>query len=76
MLDRPPRKGTGSVGQAERTRRYRRRQANGRAVYPVEADGDVVGLLIRLHWLDERDASDKAAVGRAIARMLADAARR
>ena len=35
----------------------------------------MLDLLIATHWLAEADAADSSAVGDAIARMLADAAR-
>jgi hypothetical protein len=42
----------------------------------VDYDGEVLDMLIRRGWLAEQDAGDERAVGRAISRALADAARR
>ena len=42
----------------------------------VEFDASVLDLLVKLHWLQEGEASDRDAVGRAIGAMVADAARR
>jgi hypothetical protein len=51
MLDRrPPR-------AENRWRRYRARPRAGLAVVPVETDSAIVGLLVELCWLDERDAA-------------------
>jgi len=60
----------------DRHARYRARQRNGKAVYAVELGGEELDWLIKLQWLQECEASEKAAVGRAIGAMLADAARR
>jgi hypothetical protein len=38
-------------------------------------DGDVVDMLIRLHWLSEQQANYPAAVGRAMGELFAAAAR-
>jgi hypothetical protein len=40
----------------------------GRAVYRVEIGGEAIDMLCRYGWLDELDACDPAAVGRAIGR--------
>jgi hypothetical protein len=45
-------------------------------VIQIEVGAEVLDLLIRLRWLADADAGDKAAVGSAITRMLQDAARR
>jgi hypothetical protein len=71
MLERPPSK------QARHTRRqrvYRSRVRNGLTVIPVEVGADILDLLVRLRWLDDRLADDRNAVGRAITRMLLDVA--
>ena len=60
----------------DRQRRYRKRRRSGIAVYPVEINGDVVAMLVRLRWLSERDVHDKDTVARAIAALLADTAKR
>jgi hypothetical protein len=66
MLDRrarpPAQKGPGSIRTLEpnnRWRRYRARPRAGLAVVPVETDSAIVGLLVELRWLDERDAGDQ-----------------
>jgi hypothetical protein len=61
---------------AVRSRAYRQRQRAGRIVAPVPVDADVIELLLRLGWISEADASDRRAIGAAIATMLADTARR
>jgi hypothetical protein len=67
------RKSTASPAAA-RTQRYRQRVRAHKVVVGVEIDEQLLGLLIRLHWLQERDAADRAAIAAALARMLADAA--
>ena len=59
-----------------RQRTFRRRQRLGLMAVTVEADSAIVDLLIRLQWLCEADSASKEAIGRAIERMLADAAQR
>jgi len=59
-----------------RRRRYRARRAAGRACTTVEYDGDVLAFLIKARWLQECEADDRALVGKAIAAMVADTARR
>ncbi len=44
------------------------------AVYPVEANGAVIDMLVRTAWLDDAKATDAQEVSRAIGAMLADAA--
>jgi hypothetical protein len=73
MLDRPA--DARRARRREQQRRHRARQEAGRACYAVELDGAVINMLVRLRWLAGDDATDKCAVGKAIARMLADAAR-
>jgi hypothetical protein len=60
----------------DRRRRFRQRQAAGRACYTVELGAAELDFLIRTGWLLDGEASDRNAVGAGIARMLADAARR
>jgi hypothetical protein len=60
----------------DRHKRFRRRRKAGRACTTVEFDGPVLDLLIRTGWLLEGEAADRDAVGSAITRMIADAARR
>jgi hypothetical protein len=71
MLKRPD-----SPPPRERHRRFRRRRRAGIACTTVEYTAEVIDMLIRLAWLDEASASDRAAVGSAISRLVADAARR
>jgi hypothetical protein len=75
----PPRGHPAAPSRARRTQvqaAYRRRVAAGRVVIGVELDAAVLDLLVRLRWLDERTANDKAAIGRAVAAMLCETARR
>ena len=60
----------------DRHARHRARRRDGRAVALVESDGPVLDLWIKTRWLQEGEAGDRSAVGRAIGAMLADAARR
>jgi hypothetical protein len=71
---RPPSAG-GRRRTLARARRHRARRKAGRATYQVEVDAAVLDLLVRLHWIEDRDVTDAAAVSRAIAALLADAAR-
>jgi hypothetical protein len=85
MLERPPRAGTTArtfIGNSDkvtataRQRRFRRRLRLGLTPVTVEVAAETIAMLIETRWLREADASDKAAIGRAIERMLADVARR
>ena len=58
------------------TRNWRARRRNGQACATVLYDGRVLDLLIAGRWLAERDAADRKRVGKAIAAMLADAAKK
>jgi hypothetical protein len=60
----------------DRHRRFRARRRAGRAIYAVELGAEELDWLVRLHWLQEGEAYDRDAVGAALSRMLADAARR
>jgi hypothetical protein len=60
----------------DRHYRFRARQKAGVAVAPVEFDAAVVDFLVRTAWLPPDEISDRSAVGKAIAAMLQDAARR
>jgi hypothetical protein len=55
-----------------RTKRYRARLASGCRIAPVPYSDDVVDALIDLGWLAMSDSEDRAKVGDAISRMLAD----
>jgi hypothetical protein len=76
---RPPKPPSRAARRREqhrlRTARYRKNQADGKAVAPVPYDGVIVDYLIRLHWLSEADAYDRREVGTAIERLLADSAK-
>jgi hypothetical protein len=56
-------------------REYRQREQRGEVLAPVPASPDIVGLTIDLGWLPEGKADDKREIGKAIAAMLADAAK-
>jgi hypothetical protein len=78
MLDRPPKVLADRARQrrAAWMRTYRRRIKAGLVVVPVEVDSAILDLLCRTGWLAESGASDKAAIGRAIAEILRDASTR
>jgi hypothetical protein len=59
----------------EQQRRHRQRQSEGRRVYAVELDGDIVDLLVRLNYLDKGAVADDQEVARAARRALVDAAK-
>jgi hypothetical protein len=61
---------------AKRQRTWRARRRDGAAVYPVPADALALNFLIDLGWLGESESGDRREVGRAIAALLEDAARR
>jgi hypothetical protein len=44
-------------------------------VVPVEIGGEILDLLCRTGWASDAELSDARAVGEALGRMLADAAR-
>jgi hypothetical protein len=60
----------------ERVRRHRERQRNGIVVAPVHVDENTISVLIRLHWLTERDSTDTRKVAQAVSAMIADASSR
>jgi hypothetical protein len=60
----------------DRHRRFRQRRRAGVAVAQVEYTAEVLDMLVRLHWLLDGEAADRDAVGAALTRMIADAARR
>jgi hypothetical protein len=83
MLERPARadrrQGSGHCpdpSATARQRRFRRRQRHGLMPVTIEVDSAIVAMLVETRWLAERDAGDKAAIGHAIERLLADAAQR
>ena len=61
--------------RAARQRQYRQRLARSQAIYPVTVDGAVLDMLVRLGHLADGEATDRAAVSKAISDLLADAAR-
>jgi hypothetical protein len=75
MLERPPRPDRAAASERreaarerrrEQQRRHRQRLAEGRRVYPVELDGQIIDLLVRLvGWLTDAAAGDDQEVGRA-----------
>jgi hypothetical protein len=48
----------------------------GKACCTVEYDSATVDFLTRNLWLEEREACDRTAIGKALTAMVADAARR
>ena len=60
----------------EQQRRHRQRLAAGRRVYPVELDGPIIDLLVRLHWLDDGKTGDDRAVACAVYALLSDTAKK
>lgn len=73
MLQRPDR--ADAPGESRR-QRYRRRQALGLGIAPVEFDATIVDFLVRTSWLPADETHDRALVGRAIAALIKDSARR
>jgi hypothetical protein len=78
MLHRPPDRRRRAANA--RQQRWRRRAEACRIVVAVEVDERVLELLMApgpqgTGWLAERDAADRAAIGRALQRMLDEAAR-
>jgi hypothetical protein len=75
MLQRPPRPDR-RARRREQQRRHRQRLARGRRVYPVELDGAILGMLVRLQWLPDAAAGDDREVARAVRALLTDIAKR
>jgi hypothetical protein len=69
MLDRPDHNRRAEQRRL-RDRRLRERRKSGRACYMIEADAEVLYLLVKLHWLAERQLTDKAAVEAALSEMV------
>jgi hypothetical protein len=61
--------------RAQWQRDYRARYDAGVIVAPTPISGEVVNMLIRLKWLEEAKARDRYEIGRALARMVEEAAR-
>jgi hypothetical protein len=74
MLERPP-AARRRAARAARDRAYRRRRDACRIMVPVELGGEELEMLLRLGYLLEEHAADRAAIGRAAAHALAVAAR-
>jgi hypothetical protein len=60
----------------DRHKRFRRRRKAGIAVATVEFDSSVVDFLVKTRWLAPDESHDRDSIGKALSRMLADAARR
>ena len=60
---------------SERQRRYRARQRACVAVYHVEVGGEVLDMLVRLGWLRDSECGSRREVAKAVAALLADAAK-
>ena len=60
----------------EQQRRHRQRLAAGRRVYPVELDGQILDMIVRLGWLADSATGDDQAVACAVTALLTDAARK
>lgn len=56
--------------------RYRRRFDDGRFTVTVEIDGAVVEMLIASRWLGPGECDDREKIAKALAAMVAEAARR
>jgi hypothetical protein len=63
------------AARAERDRRYRSRLRACRACYVIEADAELLDLLVRLGWIGEAELLDRKAVEAAISAMLAASSR-
>ena len=72
MLERPPHSPNRRAAalKAARGRRYRQRVRACSACYTVEIGGEVLDLLVRLHWIGEEQLVDKRAVEAALGEML------
>jgi hypothetical protein len=76
MLHRPPSAAAARARERRaRQARYRARLRNGRMAVPVEVDAAILDLLVRTRWLDPASVDDRRAIGRALAAMVADAAK-
>jgi hypothetical protein len=75
MLERPHSSSHGTTNrQAEqrrlRDRRHRERVRACKVCVSVEVGEELLGLILRLGWLHERDAANRVAIGRALTAML------
>jgi hypothetical protein len=59
----------------ERDARYRQRRDACKACYIIEADGEVLDLLVKTRWISEEEVGDKKLVEAAISAMLSASAR-
>jgi hypothetical protein len=60
----------------EQQQRYAARARAGLSCVNVVIDAVVLDWLVRLHWLADGDANDRAAIGAAISKMLHESATR
>jgi hypothetical protein len=54
----------------QRQRDYWQRQRDGVGIAPAPYTAELIAFLIETHWLAERDAGDRCAIGCAIARAV------
>jgi len=73
MLQKVP-KAVKAASLKARQKRCRLRQRAGVMVVPVEIDGQVLDLLIKMGWVTEADAGSREKVGQAIGQRLARSA--
>jgi hypothetical protein len=60
----------------ERVRQHRWRQRNGIVLAQVHVNEATIDVLVRLHWLAERDADDATKIAAAVSNMISDASTR
>ena len=76
---RPPRSRRAAAAEckvrARNQRQWRARQRDGIAIAFVPYDSNVINFLIATRWLDPARADDRTEIGKAIAALIADAAR-
>ena len=72
----PPKRSRKQLLKLERQRRWKRRARAGLACATVDMTRSMLDLLVQLHWLRESDSASAAAVGRAVAAMWREAAKR
>ena len=62
------------MSSADRQRRLRIRQRDGKVVAPLELSHEVIDVLIDLGWVGERESEDRRQVGIGAARALEEMA--
>jgi hypothetical protein len=72
MLDRTDRR---IEARRRRDERYRKRLCDNRAVVQIELGCEIVDMLVRLQWINERYLGDKRAIADAIERLLTASAK-